>query len=157
MRFASALAFTLGVLLVVSAATASAHEYAFGTVKVVHPWTRATPPGAATGAGYLKLVNSGLTPVRLIGGTTPVAQRIEIHVMSMDGGVMRMRPTQGVDIAPGATAELKPGGLHLMLIGLNRQLMPEEMVPVTLMFADGAKISFELYVEGMGGDTHNHS
>jgi periplasmic copper chaperone A len=157
MRFASALAFTLGVLLVVSAATATAHDYAFGTVKVVHPWARATPPGANTGAGYLKLVNSGATPVRLVGGTTPVAQRIEIHLMSMDGGVMRMRPTQGVDISPGATVELKPGGLHLMLIGLKRQLMLEEMVPVTLMFADGTKISFELYVEGMGGDIHNHS
>ena len=154
MKFGSALAL---VFLVFSLADASAHEYAAGALKVIHPWTHATPPGATTAVAYLKLVNGGATPMRLIGGSTPVAARVEIHVMSMEGGVMRMRPTPALDIAPGAMVELKPGGLHLMLVGLNRQLMQEEMVPLTLLFADGGKISIELYVEEMGAGTGTHS
>jgi copper(I)-binding protein len=158
MKFASALAFT-ALLALTSVRSSSAHEYTLAGIKVVHPWTRATPPGATTAVAYLKLANSGSAPIRLIGGSTPVAQRVEIHSMSMDGGVMRMRPMPGLDIAPGTTLELKAGGLHLMLVGLNRQLMPEEMVPLSLMFADGTKISIELYVEemGAGAGAHNHS
>jgi hypothetical protein len=135
-----------------------AHEYSGAGLKVVHPWTRATPPGATTAVGYLKVTNTGAVPVQIVGGSTPAAARVEIHSMSMDGGVMRMRPVPSLDIAPGATVELKAGGLHLMLIGLNRPLMPEEMVPLTLMLAGGGKLSIELYVEGMGAGmgAHDH-
>ena len=153
----------VSTFLIVSAmlaaiAGAVAHEYTAVGIKIVHPWTRATPPGATTAVAYVKISNTGQTPLRLIGGTTPVAARVEIHDMSMDGGVMRMRPVPGVDIAPGSTVEFKAGGLHLMLVGLNRQLMQEDLVPLTLQFANGAKVSIELYVEGMGagGGDHDH-
>jgi len=67
-----------------------------------------------------------------------------------------MRPVPGIDIAPGQTVELKAGGLHLMLIGLNRQLMQEDLVPLTLTFAGGLHVPVELYVEGMGAGTGTH-
>lgn len=152
--------FVVGMLFLAAIfGTAHAHEYSEEGIKVTHPWTRATPPGATTAVGYLKLTNTGSAPVRLTGGSTGVAQRVEIHSMSMDGGVMRMRPVPGVDIAPGDTVELKAGGLHLMLIGLTRPLQQEEMVPLTLTFADGRQLAVELYVEEMGSGTasHHHS
>ena len=158
MKFRSLFAF--GLLLVVAAfGVATAHEYTVGGIKVVHPWTRATPTGATTAVAYLKVTNTGTKPLRLTGGSTTVAERVEIHSMSMDGGVMKMRPVPGIDIAPGATVELKAGGMHLMLIGLNKALMQEDLVPLTLTFADGSKIDVELYVEGMGGgmSPHDHS
>jgi len=147
----------LVTLMLVGAAPA--HEYTSVGIKIEHPWARATPQGATTAVAYVKITNTGKTPLRLVGGSTSVAARVEMHEMSMDGGVMRMRPVPGVDIAPGATVEFKAGGLHLMLIGLNRQLMQEDMVPVTLQFADGAKLLIDLYVEGMGagGGDHGHS
>jgi copper(I)-binding protein len=158
MNFASVIAAVI-VVLTLSFGAAAAHDYTGAGLKVVHPWTRATPPGATTAVGYMKLTNTGKIPLTLVGGSTPVAERVEIHSMSMDGGVMRMRPVPSVDIEPGGTVELKSGGLHLMLIGLKRPLLQEEMIPVTLMLSSGAKIEIELYVEGMGAGTgmHDHS
>ena len=144
------------VLLFGFLSVASAHEYALAGLKIVHPWTRATPPGATTGVAYLRFVNSRSTAMRLTGATTPVAQRVEIHVMSVDGGVMRMRPEQGLDIPAQATVELKPGGIHLMLIGLSRPLTQEGMIPLTLVFGSGETFSIELYVEAIGAGSSNH-
>ena len=144
------------VLLIAAFGVATAHEYSVGGIKVVHPWTHATPAGATTAVAYLKITNTGSLPLRLIGGSTPVADRVEIHSMSMDGGVMKMRPVPGVDIAAGATVEFKAGGMHLMLIGLKRALMQEDLVPLSLTFADGRKIDVELYVEEMGGEMAPH-
>ena len=145
-------------LLLSSLAVASAHEYALGALKVVHPWSRATPQGATTAVAYMKLINNGATAIRLTGATSAAAQRVEIHEMSMDGGVMRMRPVHGVDIAPGATVELKPSGMHLMLIGLKRPIAQEDLIPVTLSFADGTALAIDVYVEaaGAGATAHDH-
>jgi copper(I)-binding protein len=145
-------------LLLSSLAVASAHEYVLGALKVVHPWSRATPHGATTAVAYMKLINGGATAMRLTGATSAAVQRVEIHEMSMDGGVMRMRPVQGLDIAPGATVELKPGGVHLMLIGLKRPIAQEDLIPVTLTFADGTALDIDVYVEaaGAGASVHDH-
>jgi len=141
-----------------AASMAAAHEYTLGSLKIVHPWTRATPAGATTAVGYLKITNTGSTPMRLTGATTAAAQRVEIHVMSMTGGVMSMRPVQGVDIAAGATVKLELGGIHLMLIGLRKPLLQEQMIPLTLAFAGGKTVAIELYVEAMGAaqGAHDH-
>jgi periplasmic copper chaperone A len=146
------------LLFVAVCGSTAAHEYTLGGLTVVHPWMPATPEGATTGAGYLTLTNSGATPMRLTGATTAVAARVEMHVMSVDGGVMRMRPIDGVDIAPGATVTLKPGGSHLMLIGLRKPLLREDMVPMTLVFAGGKTLAVEFYVEAMGAGhgAHEH-
>ncbi len=102
------------LLLALFAGTAHAHDYTVGAIKIDHPWARATPKGASVAGGYMKITNTGTTPDRLVGGTVEVAKRFEVHEMSMDGGVMKMREVaQGLDIAPGATVELKPGGFHI--------------------------------------------
>ena len=155
MKFVSVFLFAAMAALA-GAGTGAAHDYVAGALKVVHPRTLATPSGATTAVVYVSVTNGGSSPVRLIGGMTPVAERVEIHTMSMEGGVMRMRPMPGIDIAPGQTVELKAGGLHLMLIGLNRQLMQEDLVPLTLTFAGGLQVPVELYVEGMGAGTGTH-
>lgn len=149
-----------GVVAVLSLAFASvalAHDYQAGPIKVGHPWARATAPGAAVGAGYMKITNSGDAPVQLVGATTPAAARVEVHTMSMDGGVMRMRPVPALTIPAQSTVELKAGGLHLMLIGLKKPLVVEDLVPLTLTFSGGLTVNVELYVEEISsGGGHGH-
>jgi len=125
-------------------------------IKIIGAWTMATPPGADVGAGYLQIVNEGSAPVRLAGGTTPAAASVEVHMMAMDNGVMRMRPaSEGLEIAAGASAELQPGGYHLMLIGLKAPLVEGGSVPITLTFDGGTQVEATLAVRAMGGG-HGH-
>lgn len=143
------------ILLVLSGDTL-AHGYSAGPIRVEHPWAAATPRGAAVGAAYMRLVNTGRAPVRLVGATTPAAQRVEIHTMSMDGGVMRMRPMVGGLVVPaGGQVRLAPGGLHLMLINLRGPLLAEDLVPLTLHFDGGLNVNLELSVEEHAG-SHGH-
>jgi copper(I)-binding protein len=138
-------------------ATALSHEYVSGQIKVVHPWARATAPGATTGVGYMKIINQGATPIRLLGGSTPAATAVEIHAMSMDGGVMRMRPVgEGLVVPARGQIELKPGSIHLMLIGLKHPLVEEDLEPLTLNFDGGVRVNIELYIESMGAASGGH-
>ncbi len=94
-----------------------------GTLQIMDARLRATPPNARVAAGYMNVRNAGADADRLIGGTADFADKVEIHEMSMEGGVMKMRPlSNGLEIAPGETVELAPGGYHLMLTGLNAAL-----------------------------------
>ena len=145
------------VLAITVSSAASAHEYSQGAITVTHPWARATAPGATTGAGYLKIVNKGATPVRFLGAKTDIATTVEIHSMSMDGGVMRMRPVAGGLVIPAhGEVALKPGANHLMLIGLKRPLVEENMEPMTLLFDGGVSMDIDLYVESMGAPGSEH-
>lgn len=129
----------------------AAHDYSVGALKIVHPWARATPNGAIAGAGYLTITNTGKTPERLTGGSTPIAGKFEIHEMSMTGGVMRMRPVAGgLVIAPGQTVKLEPGGYHVMLIGLKRPLKAGEAIPATLTFQNAKPLKVQFNVEAVG-------
>jgi copper(I)-binding protein len=101
---------------------ALAHSYTVGSIRIGHPWARATLPVQTTGGAYLKLHNTGGTPDRLVGGSTPAAERVELHSMVMDGNIMRMRELAAIDIPPGQVVELRPGALHLMLVGLKGEL-----------------------------------
>jgi copper(I)-binding protein len=109
--------------LLLSVAASSAADVKVGALQISAPWARATPKGAAVGGGYLKITNTGTTPDRLIGGSTAIAGGLEVHEMSMSGGTMKMRPLpNGIEIKPGETVELKPGGLHIMFMPLKQQL-----------------------------------
>lgn len=133
---------------------AFAHDYSVGTLKIDHPWARATPKGASVGGGYFKVTNTGTVPDRLVGGVSDVSQRFEIHEMSMDNGVMRMRElAKGIEIKPGETVEFKPGGYHVMLVGLNKQLTQGERVKATLQFEKAGKVDVDFSVEGIGAQT----
>ena len=142
----------LAVVLAFAAGAASAHDYKVGSLEIQHPWSRATPKGATVAGGYLKIVNKGTTPDRLIGGSTAAAPKFEIHEMSMDGGVMKMRALpKGIEIKPGQTVELKPGGHHLMFVGITAPLEQGKRVKGTLEFEKAGKIEVEYAVEAIGG------
>jgi hypothetical protein len=130
---------------------AQAEDVTVGSLKISAPWARATPKGAGVGGGYMKITNTGTTPDRLIGGATDVAGRFEVHEMSMDNGVMKMRPvTGGLEIKPGQTVELKPGGYHVMLMGLKEQLVQGQHFKATLEFAKAGKVDVDFAIEGIG-------
>ena len=127
---------------------AVAHDYPAGALKIGHPWARPTPTGAIAGAGYLTVTNTGKAPDRLLGGSTPAADKLEVHEMSMTGGVMRMRPVEGgLAIAPGQTVELKPGGYHIMFIGLKKPLKTGDHVAATLKFEKAGPLRVDFYVQ----------
>ena len=143
------------VLLLAGIGAASAHSYKLGALEIGHPWARATPPTAPTGGGYLSVKNTGTEPDRLISASSPVAGAVQVHEMKMEGNVMRMRELDGpLEIKPGETVTLAPGGLHLMMMGLKAPLKQGEKIPLTLVFEKAGKIDVELLVEAMGA-THN--
>jgi copper(I)-binding protein len=138
---------------------ASAHDYTVGALKIAHPWARATPKGAPVGGGYLTITNTGSAPDRLIGGASDISARFEIHEMSMDNGVMKMRElAKGLEIKPGQTIEFKPGGYHVMFMGLKKGLVQGQHVAATLEFEKAGKVVVDFTVESIGaqsgGDDH---
>lgn len=108
-----------------------------GTVEIADAWARATPGGARNGAAYLTVQSP--TGDRLTGAASPVADKVELHTMTMDGGVMRMRELSAIDLPAGEKVTLKPGGLHIMLIGLKQPLQAGETIKLTLEFEKSGK------------------
>jgi periplasmic copper chaperone A len=119
---------------------------AFGQVEIEKPWIRATAPGIKIAAGYLTVRNKSAAPDRLVGGTSPVAARVETHVHIKDGEIMRMREVKGYDIPARGSLELKPGGAHLMLVELKQPLKEGDTVPVTLKFERAGEIKVDFHV-----------
>ena len=123
-----------------------------GSLTLEQPWSRATPGGAKVGGGYLRITNTGAVPDRLTGGSFPLASKVEVHEMRLDGDVMRMKPVEGgLEIKPGATVELKPGGFHLMFVDLKEPLKEGQTVKGTLTFEKAGPVEVEYTVRGMGG------
>jgi copper(I)-binding protein len=152
----------LAAVLSLATTMASAHDYKAGPLEIKHPWSRATPKGATVAGGYLSIVNTGSAPDRLVGGSVEGAGKFEVHEMSMDGGVMKMRPLpKGLEIKPGQTVELKPGSFHLMFIGLKQPFEQGKRVKGTLEFEKAGKVDVEYAVEAIGaspqrGGHHGH-
>jgi copper(I)-binding protein len=142
----------LAAILALIANVASAHEYKAGSIEIKHPWARATPKGATVAGGYMKLINTGTAPDRLVGGTNANAEKFEIHKMSMDNGVMKMRPLpNGIEIKPGETVEFTPGSYHLMFVGLKQPFEKGKRVKGTLQFEKAGTVEVEYAVEAIGG------
>ena len=122
-----------------------------GGLSVQHPWARETAAGQAAGGGFMAIANTGSRGDQLVSGTSPVAAEVQLHSMTMDGGVMRMRRlTAGLAIPAGTTVELRPGGLHLMFIGLKRPLREGERFPVTLRFQRAGRVTVQFAVRPVG-------
>lgn len=135
-----------------------AHEFKAGKLTIEHPWTRATPAGAKTAGGYLKITNNGSEPDRLTGGSAEGTDTVEVHEMAMENNVMRMRKLEnGVEIKPGETVELKPGGFHLMMIGLKAPFKKDVMVKGTLQFEKAGAVPVEFQVDAIGSTGAGHS
>ena len=150
------LAMAFGLALSTNA-PASAHDYRLGSLEISQPWTRATPATAQTGGGFLTITNKGTTPDRLIAARSPASNKVEVHEMKMDGTVMKMRElAKGLEIPAGATVTLKPGGYHIMFMGLKAPLAKDAKVPVTLVFEKAGSIDVELKVEAIGAASSGH-
>jgi len=129
-----------------------AHQFKVGGLTIVHPWSHATPKGAPVAAGYMVLRNDGAEPETLIGGETEAARAMQVHEMTMDGGVMKMRELKGgLTIPPGGSVELKPGGYHIMFLDPVKPFVPGEMVKATLIFEHAGKVPVEFLVGEIGG------
>ena len=128
-----------------------AHGFKIGSLEIAHPWSRQTVPGQAVGGGFMVIRNTGRAADRLVAVASPAAAKVGLHSMSMQGGVMRMRPvTGGLAIPAGGTLDLLPGGYHIMLTGLKAPLALGRMVPVTLRFQRAGTITIQLKVESVG-------
>ncbi|OGA57922.1 MAG: hypothetical protein A3G81_22200 [Betaproteobacteria bacterium RIFCSPLOWO2_12_FULL_65_14] len=127
---------------------------AFSQVEVENAWSRATAPGAKTGAGYMMIRNKSALPDRLVGGESAVAARVETHVHIKEGDVYRMRKVDGFDIPANGTFELKPGGPHLMFTNIKRPFKEGETIPVTLKFEKAKEIAVEFHVGRLGAPAH---
>src|SRR5687767_3465690 len=132
---------TLIAVMLACGTVVSAENYAVAGLQIGTPWARATPSGATVGAGYLTITNKGKAPDRLIGGSAAPASRFEIHNTVVEGGVAKMRPVTGLEIKPGQTVELKPGGMHVMLLGLKQPLKQGQRIKGTLVFEQAGTVA----------------
>jgi copper(I)-binding protein len=157
-RLSTPEAFLLGSLLAIPQIATSAAAQ----LQAVSPWANPTVAGQQSAAGYLLLRNSGPRPRELSGASSPVAQAVEVHDMAFQRGVARMRKLERVVIPARGELRLAPGGSHLMLIGLRRQLIAGQAVPVTLKFRDGTAMEVVLRVGSPAdqqpnrGSLHDH-
>ncbi len=150
MRFPFILVFLLGC-----ATAAFAHDYKLGTLTIGHPHARPTAPSQPAGGGYLTVLNNGAAD-RLVSAASPVAVSVQMHSMRMEGDVMRMREVDAIELPPGKTVELRPGGLHLMLIGLKAPLVPGQTFPMTLRFEKAGEVKVEMKVDPtVSGPAHD--
>jgi periplasmic copper chaperone A len=128
-----------------------AEEVASGNLVITQAWSRATPGGAKVAGGYLTIENKGSAPDRLLSGSSAVARSVEVHEMTINNGIMTMRPIEGgLSIEPGATVKFAPGGHHLMFLGLETPLKQGGQVPVTLTFEHAGEIKAMFEVRGLG-------
>jgi len=138
-------------------AVAQTASYKLGDILIQAPWARATPAGAKVGGAYLKITNNGAQPDRLIGGSLTGAHEVEVHEMSMSNNVMKMRHLKdGLEIKPGQTVELKPGGYHLMLTGLSDGLKQGQKVKGSLTFEKAGTVEVEYTVAPVGAASGGH-
>ena len=133
----------------------------FGPLTIEAPWARASAGAARTGAAYLRIVNAGAEADRLLGASSPVAERVELHTHKTTDGVMRMRRIEAVSVPGNEAAELKPGGDHAMLMGLTGPLKEGGTFPLTLSFEKAGKITVPVAVRsitarGPGMKHHDH-
>ena len=145
-----------GVAFLLIGGVAAAQTYSAGGLEIGGPWARATPKGATVGAGYLTITNKGTEPDRLIGGSAAPASRFEVHTTVMENGVARMRQVNGLEIKPGETVELKPGGMHVMLMGLKQPLTQGQTVKGTLVFEKAGTVAIEFAVQAVGAPAGGH-
>jgi copper(I)-binding protein len=117
-------------------------------LKVEQAWARPTVQGQTAGGGFLRIVG-GTGADRLLGARADISGRVELHTMTMDGDVMRMREVDAIEVPAGRTVELKPGGLHLMFMDLKTPLKAGSRFPLTLRFEKAGDVQVEVPVQRM--------
>jgi copper(I)-binding protein len=131
----------LAMALLVLSGTVAAQ--AIDNVTFDDPYVRGVPPGQPNSAAFVQIVNKDSADHALVGGSSPASEVVELHTHTMEDGMMRMRQVDKIDLPAGETVSLKPGGLHVMLIGLKQKLVPGEQVDITLTFEDGSEVTLK--------------
>ena len=146
---AAAFAALAGQLLPAQLARAAA--VAVGSIHISQAWARATPKGAAAGAAYMTVTNKGAASDRVSCVSDDASAQCQIHSMTMDNGVMQMRPVEGgLEIKPGETMTLKPGGFHIMLLDLKHPLEPGQSLKATLKFDHAGSVDVDYPIAAIG-------
>lgn len=142
---------TLGLAAMVLACSGAlqAHDFSVGKLKIEHPWSRATAPGAKVAGAFMQIQNAGDAD-ELLSAQSEVAGKVELHEMKMVDGVMQMKAIKAVALPAAAEVKLAPGGLHVMLIDLKRPLKQGETFPMVLTFAKAGTVKVDVQVEAMG-------
>jgi|SRR5208282_232251 len=134
-----------------AAVPAQATDYNVGSIHITQPWSRATPKGASAAAAYMTVTNNGKTPDRVSCVSSDASAQCQIHSMTMENGVMMMRPVEGgLEIKPGETVTLKPGGFHVMLVNLKHPLEQGNTVKATLKFENAGTVDVEYPIAAIG-------
>nr|WP_280520059.1 copper chaperone PCu(A)C [Rhizobium cremeum] len=138
---------------------ASSHDFTVGSLEIKHPWSLKAPVVAPVLGGYLTIVNTGTTDDRLLGGSSPVAERFEIHVSSVVDGVARMRPVkEGITISAGSTVKLEPGAAHIMFEKPTQRPAEGEKFKATLQFQKAGAVEVEFVVQkGATANSDDHA
>lgn len=130
---------------------------AASTVDVVNPYARAVPPGQPNSAIFMMLKNNSAKEISLIRAQSGVADAVELHTHTMDQGVMKMRQVSEIRIPGNGMAQLRPGGYHIMLIGLKQNLFEGQKVSVKLYFSNGAMSVVEMPIKKVMVGMKKHS
>ena len=147
-----------GLALGFAALFADAHQFKLGAITIGHPYARATAAGQPIGSGYLSFANAGPAD-KLVAISADVSKSVELHTMTMEGDVMRMRQVDAIELAAGQTVELKPGGYHVMFVGLKAPLKAGDKFPAKLKFEKAGEVEVTFNVEApaaAGAAEHKH-
>jgi len=125
------------------------------TISVADAWARATPKGSTTVID-MTVINNGQDADQLLGATTPMAEKVQLHSNTNDDGVMKMRELTSIEIEAGKKVVLNPGGTHAMLVGVKQRLIAGQSIPLTLEFEKAGKIDVTVSVEKVGAMEHQH-
>jgi len=124
------------------------------SIVIDHPWARATPAGAKTGAAYMTLINNGSSGERLLAAKTPVADSVQFHSVSEENGVSRMREMRAVEVPPGGKVTFSPGGMHIMVVGLKQPLKEGQTFPLRLTFEKAGNVDVTVSIAKVGAMQH---
>ena len=139
-------ALVLALVATAASFASGARDASVGDLRVVQAYAKATPPGARTAAAYLVIENRGAAADQLVAARSPAAAAVELHEMSHEGGMMRMRAVPHVDIPSRGSVRFEPGGLHLMIVDPKEPLRARQSFPLTLVFARAGAVEVELDV-----------
>lgn len=129
-------------------ASAFAHDYKVGDIHIDHPYARPTVAAQSSGAVYLSIENRGKSADQLVSVASPISKTAEIHTMSMQGNVMKMREVQNIEIKPSGKIAMTPGhGYHIMLVGLKQPLKVGDSLPLTVRFKNAGAVEVQVTVE----------
>ncbi|HTP10754.1 MAG TPA: copper chaperone PCu(A)C [Anaerolineae bacterium] len=129
------------LMLVVSMAACGTSSSSGNSITVSDAWARPSTMMDHAGAAYMVLQNNGTTEDKLLAVESDVAQTIELHQTTADsGGMMSMSPVSNIPVPANGKTELKPGGFHVMLINLTRELKAGDKIQFTLNFEKAGKV-----------------